>query len=119
MPTSTLSLQHGLEDILGDLRFARRRGDLGRLALLAYCEVRRWAREAQADELASRSSALMSNFPYPSRDDFLAAVDELIAQVEHVHGSVAIATPGAQSARRPNGGLLSETKLNSVNSALI
>jgi hypothetical protein len=88
-PTLTLSLQHGLEDILGDLQFARRREDLGRLALLAYCEVRRWARQANADDLAKRSSTLIKDFPYPSRDEFLAAVDELIVEVKHVHGSAA------------------------------
>lgn len=82
MSASHLSLQNGLEDILGDLRFARRRGDLGRLALLAYCEVRRWAREAQAQELASHSSTLMKNFPYASRDEFLEAIDTLIAELE-------------------------------------
>jgi hypothetical protein len=88
MTTSLASLQYGLEDILGDFRVARSRGDLGRLALLNYCEVRRWAREAQAQELAKRSLALWANFPYASRDDFLVAVDELIAELEHAHGCV-------------------------------
>jgi hypothetical protein len=88
MTTSLASLQYGLEDILGDFRVARSRGDLGRLALLNYCEVRRWAREAQAQELAKRSLALMANFPYANRDDFLEAVDELIAELEHAHGCV-------------------------------
>jgi len=92
MNTSAVSLQNGLEDILGDLQFARRRGDLGRLALLAYCEVRRWAREAHAEELAMRSGALMKNFPYSSRDEFLDAVDDLIVQVEHTHRSLARST---------------------------
>ena len=46
MNTSLVSLENGLEDILLDLRSALSGGDLGRLALLAYCEVRRWAREA-------------------------------------------------------------------------
>lgn len=89
MNVSSLSLQNGLEDILGDLRFARRKGDLGRLALLAYCEVRRWARQAEAQELAQHSSALVNNFPHASRDDFLAGVDELIAELEHVRCIVA------------------------------
>lgn len=89
MNASFLSLQNGLEDILGDLRFARRKGDLGRLALLAYCEVRRWARDAEAQGLARRSSALVNNFPHASRDEFLAAVDELIAELEHARCSVA------------------------------
>ena len=94
MNASSLSLQNGLEDILGDLRFARRKGDLGRLALLTYCEVRRWARQADAKELARHSSALVNNFPHASRDDFLAAVDELIAELEQVHGSIASAPTG-------------------------
>ena len=97
MNASLSSLQNGLEDILGDLRFARRKGDLGRLALLAYCEVRRWARAAEVHELAQHSSALVSNFPHASRDEFLAAVDELIAELEHARCSVA-SPPGLRSA---------------------
>ena len=89
MKASFVSLQNGLEDILGDLRFARRSGDLGRLALLAYCEVRRWAREAGAQELAKHSSELINNCPYASRGEFLAAVDALIVELEHARGSVA------------------------------
>jgi hypothetical protein len=88
MTTSLASLQYGLKDILGDFRVARSSADLGRLALLNYCEVRRWAREAQAQELAKRSKALMENFPYARRDDFLEAVNELIAELEHAHGCV-------------------------------
>lgn len=88
MNTSLVSLENGLEDILGDLHFARRSGDLGRLALLAYCEVRRWAREADAHVLARHSSALSNNFPYASRDKFLAAMDELIVELEQVHASL-------------------------------
>ena len=91
MNASSLSLQNGLEDILGDLRFARREGDLGRLALVAYCEVRRWARQAEAQELAMHSSALVSNFPHASRDDFLQAVDALIAELEQARCHVASA----------------------------
>ena len=89
MNTSLASLRNGLEDILGDLRFARRSGDLGRLALLAYCEVRRWAREADVQVLARHSSALVNNFPYDSRDKFLVAMDELIDELEHVHSTIA------------------------------
>ncbi|MDQ3059926.1 MAG: hypothetical protein M3R45_10445 [Pseudomonadota bacterium] len=89
MTTSLASLRNGLEDILGDLRCARRSGDLGRLALLAYCEVRRWAREADAQVLTRHSSALVSNFPYASRDKFLEAMDELIDELEHVHSTIA------------------------------
>ncbi|CDS52980.1 hypothetical protein [Polaromonas sp. CG9_12] len=60
---------------------------MGRLALLAYCEVRRWARQAEAQELARHSSALVNNFPHASRDDFLAAVDALIAELEQARCS--------------------------------
>jgi hypothetical protein len=88
MTTSLVSLRNGLEDILGDLRFARRSGDLGRLALLAYCEVRRWAREADVQVLARHSSALVNNFPYASRDEFLEAMDELVSELEQIHSSL-------------------------------
>jgi len=97
MNASLLSLQNGLEDILGDLRFARRKGDLGRLALLAYCEVRRWARDAEVQELARHSSALVSNFPHASRDEFLAAVDALIDELERARHCIA----GREGANAP------------------
>lgn len=99
MTTSLASLQYGLEDILGDFRVARSRGDLGRLALLNYCEVRRWARQAQAHDLAKCSLALMANFPYANRDDFLEAVDELMVELEHAHGCVCDSLSGAHCPR--------------------
>lgn len=105
MNASLLSLQNGLEDLLGDLRFARRKGDLGRLALLAYCEVRRWAREAEAQELARHSSALVSNFPHASRDEFLAAVDELIDELEQARGTIASLDGANASGSRCSAGL--------------
>lgn len=74
----------GLEDLLGDLRYARRRGDLGRLALLLYCEVRRWARMAGEQALAEHSSTLMTNCPYATREQFLEQVDSLIIELEEV-----------------------------------
>lgn len=85
MSVSSLNLQLGLEDLLGDLRHARKRGDLGRLALLAYCEVRRWARMAGDQRLADHSSALITQSPHASRDEFLAQVDDLIVELEKVH----------------------------------
>jgi hypothetical protein len=86
MSTSNRQLQLGLEDLLGDLRFARRRGDLGRLALLCYCEVRRWARMAGYQELAAHSSEMVTN-PLPvSREVFLARIDTLIAELESARG---------------------------------
>jgi hypothetical protein len=77
-----LGVYLGLDDVLGELQYARRRGDLGRLALLAYCEVRRWARQAGESELAASSLALVTENPLPTRSEFLHRVDELIAELE-------------------------------------
>jgi hypothetical protein len=82
MNASPPPLQLGLEDLLGDLRHARKSGDLGRLALLAYCEVRRWARLAGEQQLAEHSSKLMTQSPLASRDEFLTHVDGLIFELE-------------------------------------
>ena len=82
MTDSSASLQLGFEDLLGDLQFARRSGDLGRLALLVYCDLRHWARAAGEYDLAKHSSALISNGPHASRDDFMADVDTLISELE-------------------------------------
>jgi len=82
MNASSRHLQVGLEDLLGDLRYARRSGDLGRLALLSYCEVRRWARMAGYERLAEHSSELITHAPHASREEFLAEVDDLIVELE-------------------------------------
>ena len=71
----------GLEDLLGDLRYARRSVDLGHLALLAYCEVRRWARMAGDEEVAARSSAMITRAPHATREEFLVQIDDLIAEL--------------------------------------
>jgi len=96
MNTSSIPLQLGLDDLLGDLRYARRVADLGRLALLAYCEVRRWARMAGEQELAEHSSDLIAHSPHASREEFLAEVDELIVELEQVRSRVAAPAPAAQ-----------------------
>jgi hypothetical protein len=85
MSASSLQLQLGLEDLLGDLRYARRSGDLGRLALLLYCEVRRWARVAGEQELAEHSSELIAHCPHASREEFLTQVDDLIFELGRVN----------------------------------
>jgi hypothetical protein len=82
---STAALRAGLEDLLGDLWHARRRGDMGRLALVLYCEVRRWARQAGEQALAQQTSALMVDGPLASREEFLAQVDRLIGELEAAH----------------------------------
>lgn len=96
MSAYTLSLQNGLEELLGDLGFARKSEDLGQLALLAYCEVRRWARDAGEQELARRSSELISRPHQASRAEFLMVVDGLIADLEQARFRFAVSAPGAQ-----------------------
>ena len=78
------SLQLGLDDLLADLRHARRGDDLGRLALLAYCEVRRWARKAGELELAEHSSLMFTGHPHATRGAFLVHIDDLIGELDRV-----------------------------------
>ena len=77
-----MNSQWGLEDLLADLYHARKRGDLGRLAFVAYCDVRRWAREAGRDVLAEQASRLITESPHQSRDAFLVQIDQLICDLE-------------------------------------
>lgn len=88
MTASVESLQLGLEDLLGEMTFARRSGDLGRLALLAYCEVRRWARAAGEHALADQSSGLIHDSPQANRDEFIARIDALIDELENARERV-------------------------------
>lgn len=85
LSASSVSLRAGLEDLLGDLWHARRRGDMGRLALVLYCDVRRWARQAGEQALAQQVSTLMVDGPLASREEFLAQVDRLIGELEAAH----------------------------------
>lgn len=71
-----------LDDLLADLLHARKRGDLGRLAFVAYCDVRRWAREVGRDLLAEQATRLVTESPHQSRDAFLTQVDQLIHALE-------------------------------------
>ncbi len=79
---TALNLQLGLDDLIADLRHSRKRGDLGRLAFVAYCEVRRWARTAGEVELEDRSSRVITGSPHDSREAFLAQIDDLILALE-------------------------------------
>jgi hypothetical protein len=88
MTALSASLQIGLEDLLGDLHGARTRGDLGRLALVAYCDVRHWARLAGERGLARHSSELIAQSPHASREEFVAQVDELIVELEQARSRV-------------------------------
>lgn len=76
--TPAPKLRLDLDDLLADLRHARRQGDLGRMALVAFCDVRRWARQAGEREIADLAAAMFSGEPHPSRTAFLDAVDGLI-----------------------------------------
>jgi hypothetical protein len=90
---SAVSLQLGLEDILGELQFARRTDDLGRLAFLASCEVPRWARVAGEPELAQDSSELFTHFPHVTREAFIGEINELIVELEQTHFRIAGGVP--------------------------
>ena len=82
--TTSLELQLRLDDLLAELQHARRHDELGRLALLIYCEVRCWARQANEADLAAYSGAMFTDQPHVSREAFLAQVDSLIAKLEIV-----------------------------------
>jgi hypothetical protein len=82
--TTTANARLALDDVLGDLQHARRSGNVGRLALVAYCEVRRWARQAGEQALAEHSTQLVMQSPHESREQFLARVDALIHELELV-----------------------------------
>ncbi|MEX1165516.1 MAG: hypothetical protein WEK74_01360 [Hydrogenophaga sp.] len=71
-----------LDDLLADLYHARKRGDLGRLAFVAYCDVRRWARDEGRTVLAEQAAGLITESPHVDRDDFLLRIDGLITQLE-------------------------------------
>ncbi len=79
---TALNLQLGLDDLLADMRHSRKHGDLGRLAFIAYCEVRRWARAAGEVELENHSSRVIIDSPHDSREAFLAHIDDLIEALE-------------------------------------
>jgi hypothetical protein len=82
MVESSRSSRLDLEDILGDVRGARRTRDFGRLALLAFCELRRWARFTRREELAAHANALFLGASQIDRERFLVEVDALIAEAE-------------------------------------
>lgn len=80
--TSPNNIQCALEDLLAELHFARRNNQLGRLALLAYCEVKGWARKAGYSELADAALRMFAESPCVSKDAFLRGIDDLIAMLE-------------------------------------
>ena len=84
--TNTIDIQLGLEDLLAGLHFARKNEQLGRLALLAYCDVKGWARRAGKADVANKALQMFSQNPCPSKDAFLAGIDSIISTLElHEH----------------------------------
>ena len=79
-----VSLRAGLEDLTGEMVCARRNTDLGRLALLCYCEIRHWARLAGEERLADLSCAFITERPASDRQAFLDRVDRVISELEAV-----------------------------------
>jgi hypothetical protein len=76
------NIQLALEDLLAELRFARRNDQLGRLALLAFCEVKGWARRAGKADLADTALKMFSDIPCIDKDAFVHSIDNLIATLE-------------------------------------
>lgn len=79
---TSLDIQLGLEDLLADLHYARRNEELGRLALLSYCEVRGWARQARVPDIAQSATDMFIESPCICKAEFLQKVDGLIAALE-------------------------------------
>lgn len=99
-----MNSQWGLDDLLADLQHARKRGDLGRLAFVSYCDVRRWAREAGRSVLADQAKRLITESPHQSREDFLRQVDELISALEALREADSESVPNAINRDSPRSG---------------
>jgi len=84
MGTRAVDLE--LEDLLADLHHSRRQNDLGRLALLTYCEARRWARTTGHSEIARMAASMVLDGPHPTRETFLTHIDSIIAAMERSAG---------------------------------
>jgi hypothetical protein len=82
------ALHRDLEDVLGSLQHARRTGDLGRLALLTYWDVRKWARYAQREALAALAAEAIATEPHASREAFLSRVDQVIVELESIRSGL-------------------------------
>lgn len=80
--TKSLNTQLALEDLLADLQYARKHDQLGRLALLAYCEVKGWARQAGKPEVAAIALRMFSENPCLSKSEFLQSIDGLVATLQ-------------------------------------
>jgi hypothetical protein len=91
--TTATSIQLGLEDLLADLHHARRHEELGRLALLCYCELRSWARQAGEPGIGERSTTMFTQSPSVCKEEYLAMVDVLIAELESLQPRYTVLAP--------------------------
>ena len=91
--TRALTFQRGLQDLLAELQLARAQGDLGKLALLCYCELRRWARDAGESTLADHCTGLITGRPHASRQAFLGDIDALISELTELQLKFALPLP--------------------------
>jgi len=82
----TRAVDFELEDLLADLHYSRRQNDLGRLALLAYCEAPRWARTTGHSEIVRLATSMVVDNPHPTREAFLSNIDSIIAAMERSAG---------------------------------
>jgi hypothetical protein len=96
---ASLSLQLGLDDLLADLQYARRHDELGRLALIAYCDVRSWARQAGEFGVADHSSAIFTDQPHACKEAFLEQVDRLIDELEQMRSRFFLPAPNMMALR--------------------
>ena len=71
-----------LEDLIADLRFCRRNEQVGRLAFLAFCDVKAWARTMGNVNVADKVHQMFLETPYQNKDGFLDDIDDLISTLE-------------------------------------
>lgn len=94
-----LTIKQALEPVLADLRYARKHEQVGKLALLVYCDVKRWARHAGKGDVADLVMRMFSESSCKSKGDFLQDIDELLGSLEmHGNEQQACATQRAISA---------------------
>ena len=97
--TASISIQLGLDDLIADLQYARKCDELGRLALLAYCDARCWARQAGVLSVADYSTAIFSEQPHKSKEVFLQQIDQLIFELQRVRPKLVDHTPHLMRAK--------------------
>ena len=86
--THSIDIQLELEDLLANMRFAHKHNELGRLASLAYCDVKGWARRAGKPDVADKTLQMFSQCPHLTKQEFLEDINSLIATLalhEHEH----------------------------------